>query len=166
MFASPFTAGSSTPSFKEQCLKWHNAYRELHQVIKNNRDFSWSKSCHSAFSHQTFKTKPNACPRLLPKFEAFFFFTLNIFDTSICTVVLKDSNSSLLLKISICCQGPFWFYEILYWIVCVLWLLTKWSWFASHKRRFQKLFSFSSLISFVHSRRNQTRTFYGKPMVK
>lgn len=24
--------GSSTSSFKEQCLKWHNAYRELHQV--------------------------------------------------------------------------------------------------------------------------------------
>ncbi|RMX56515.1 hypothetical protein pdam_00007195 [Pocillopora damicornis] len=37
--SSIFISRSSTPSFKEQCLKWHNAYRELHQrreIVQTN----------------------------------------------------------------------------------------------------------------------------------
>ena len=33
------------PSFKDQCLKWHNVYREKHQVNKSRIDFSLRVNC-------------------------------------------------------------------------------------------------------------------------
>ena len=33
------------PPFKDQCLKWHNVYREKHQVNNNRIDFSLRVNC-------------------------------------------------------------------------------------------------------------------------